>query len=133
MPEPSAESPSARLTRFVLESSRLSAGRVNHRAFLPPPDLQLSTFNITDLASSDIWVIGEVVRSEQMKERLYGRADLLAESVYAVDLRAVRDDRPLRHVLIVGWPTEKAQQKNKAQLLAAASAFVDRWSQEAGP
>jgi hypothetical protein len=29
-------------------------------------------------------------------------------------------------VVIVDWPDDKAQQKNKAQLLAAAASFVPR-------
>jgi hypothetical protein len=120
------ESAAAKLSRFVLESSRISGGRVNHRAFLPPPDLELSTYNIDDLTADDIWKIGDTVRAEQEKETLYGRADLLGQDVYDAKLRPVRDDRPLRHVLIIGWPLDKAQQKNKAQLLAAAAAFVPR-------
>lgn len=117
------ESPSAMLSRFILESSRMSGGRVNHRAFLPPPDLELSTFNIDELAETEIWGLGDRVRNEQRKERLHGRADLRAQSVYDAQLRPLRDDRPFRHVVIVGWP-EKPLQKNKAQLLAAASVYV---------
>jgi len=87
--------------------------------------LELSTYNIDDLVESEIWQIGERVRSEQGKESLYGRADLPAKSVYDADLRPVRDDQPFRHVVIVGWP-EKSQQKAKAQLLAAASTYFPR-------
>jgi len=93
---------------------------------MPPLDLELSTYNIDDLTPDGIWQIGDAVRVKQAKEALYGRADLLAQDVYDADLRPVRDDRPARHVVIVGWPDDKAQQKNKAQLLAAAAAFVPR-------
>lgn len=120
------ELPTARLSRFILESRKISAGQPNHRAFLPPPDLQPSTYNVDDLPDEDIWAIGDRVRAEQQKETLYGRADLLAKNIYDVRLRPVRDDQPLRHVSIVGWPDDKAQQKNRAQLLAAASRFVAR-------
>jgi hypothetical protein len=116
----------AKLSRFILQSNKISGDRPNHRAFMPPPDLELSTFNIDDLSDRDIWRIGDAVRAEQHKENLYGRADLLAKSVYDVKLRAVRDDRPPRHVVVVGWPDDKAQQKNRAQLLAAASSYVPR-------
>jgi hypothetical protein len=118
------ETPTARLSRFILERSKISAGQPNLRAFLPPPDLQLSTYNTDDLALQEIWQIGDVVRVEQHKETLYGRADLLAQSVYDAKLRPIRDDQPPRHVTVVGWPNDKAQQKNRAQLLAAASSFV---------
>jgi hypothetical protein len=124
---PGVEEPAAaRLSRFILESSRISSGQVNHRAFMPPPDLELSTYNIDDLTTDGIWQIGDAVRAAQAKETLYGRADLLAHDVYNVKLRPVRDDQPARHVVIIGWPDDKAQQKSKAQLLAAAAEFVPR-------
>lgn len=120
------ESPSATLARYILERSRISAGTVNHRAFMPPQDLELSTFNIDRLSVDEIWSIGDRVGAEQASGKtVLGRADLLAKSVYDVDLRPVRDDRPPRHVVIVGWP-EKAHHKAKAQLLAAASKLVLR-------
>ncbi len=93
---------------------------------MPPPDLELSTFNVDDLNTDQIWGIGDALRSSIAKENLYGRADLLARDVYQVNLRALRDDEPARHVVVVGWPEDKAQQKNKAQQLAAASAYVAR-------
>jgi hypothetical protein len=120
------EPAAAKLSRFILESSKISGSRVNHRAFMPPPDLELSTFNIDDLTPEGVWQLGDGVRVEQAKQALYGRADLLAQHVYEAKLRPVRDDQPARHVVIVGWPDDKAQQKNKAQLLAAAAAFVAR-------
>jgi hypothetical protein len=120
------EPAAAKLCRFILESSRISGGHVNHRAFMPPPDLELSTYNIDDVTPDGIWQIGDAVRLAQAKETLYGRADLFAQDVYDARLRPVRDDQPPRHVVIVGWPDDKAQQKNKAQLLAAAAAFVPR-------
>jgi hypothetical protein len=114
------------LSRYILdESSRISGGKANHRAFLPPPDLELSTYNIDGLVEPEIWEIGESVRTEQGKEHLYGRADLAAKSVYDAERRPVRDDRPFRHVVIVGWP-EKPHQKAKAQVLAAASTYSPR-------
>jgi hypothetical protein len=122
LPEPST----ATLSRFILESSRISGGRANYRAFLPPPDLQLSTFNVDNLTADGIWKIGDTIRLQQRKHELHGRADLLAEAVYALNLRPLRDDHPPRHVVIVDWPTDKAHQRNKAQLLAAASDFVPR-------
>src|SRR5262249_24870196 len=79
---PRDENPSATLSRYILESSRISGGKANHRAFLPPPDLELSTYNIDDLAELEIWEIGERVRVEQAKDRLYGRADIVAKRAY---------------------------------------------------
>jgi hypothetical protein len=49
------ETPEATLSRYILDRSRLSGGRVNHRAFMPPPDLQLSTFSIDGLQEAEVW------------------------------------------------------------------------------
>src|SRR4051794_38058325 len=81
------ESPTATLARYILQGSRISGGRVNHRAFLPPEDLELSTYNIDSLSDSDIWDIGHRVRIEQHKENLHGRADILSARVYEFGLR----------------------------------------------
>jgi len=126
VPKTAEEAPSARLSRFILARNRISGRSVNHRAFMPPPDSQLSTFNIDDLASPEIWAIGESVLLEQPIGTLYGRADLQAKSVYDNGLRPLRDDEPPRHVVIVDWPADKAQIKNKAQRLAEASTYVSR-------
>jgi hypothetical protein len=93
---------------------------------MPPRDLELSTYNIDALSPAEIWQIGDAVGSEQKRETLYGRADIVAEAVYAARLRPVRDDVAPRHVVIVGWPDDKALQKNRAQLLAAAASYVAR-------
>jgi hypothetical protein len=91
---------------------------------MPPNDLELSTFNTDDLGSTEIWALGEEVRIEGMRDKLYGRADVSASEVYRVKLRPLRDDHPPQHVLIVDWPSDKALQKYKAQLLAHAASFV---------
>jgi hypothetical protein len=116
----------SRLARFILESRKLSAGVVNHRAFLPPPDLELSTFNIDSLADEGVWRIGEDVRRESGRADLLGRADFLASAAYDTGLIPLRDDRPPRHVVIVGWRPDKADQKIKAQRLAASAVYVPK-------
>lgn len=118
------EPPEATLSRFILERNKISGSKANYRAFMPPLDLKLSTFNIDNLTANEIWTIGDCVRVEHEKERLYGRADFQASSAYNVNLTPVRDDKPHRHVLILGWPDQKPQQMNRAQLLAASTAYV---------
>lgn len=93
---------------------------------MPPPDLELSTYNTDDLPENEVWEIGERIRLEQGKDRLHGRADLLAQSVYDAHLRPVRDDRPLRHVVIIDWPEQKPLQKAKAQYLASVATYLPR-------
>ena len=120
------ERPEATLACFVLDRKKISNGQANHRVFLPPPDRELSTFNIDDLGADSIWAIAETVRSEQGKEKVFGRADIRAESVYEIGLTPIRDDKPLRHVIIVGWPEDKGDQIHRAQELAARARFQAR-------
>jgi hypothetical protein len=98
---------------------------VTANAFMPPPDLELSTYNIDDLSPESIWHIGEEVRAESGKERLLGRADLSVKSVIELEMKALKDEPPPRHVVLLGWgdPTEKARHKAKAQQLAVVSVF----------
>ena len=100
-------------------------------AFMPPPDRELSTFNVDGLTDTQIWPLGEAVRLERAVERMYGRAELPVSAVLAQDLKAIRDDNPPRHVIVVGWPTdpdpavEKARHKLKALELARLARFID--------
>jgi len=53
---------------------------------------------------------------------LHGRADLKAESVFNQGLEVIRDDQPLYHANITGWPSDgKDVQRIKALELAAAA------------
>ena len=124
VPQRRSEPPNSQLARFVLSDGRVSHGRANHRAFMPPPDLELSMFNIDDLDTSGVWAIGNEIRLEQQKSTLYGRADLVTRMATASGVQAIRDDQPLRHVVLVGWPANKADQKAIAQKLAASSTWV---------
>ena len=122
----------ATLARYLFQSKQFKNGRGTYQAFMPPPDLELSTFVIDGLLSADIWSIGRTVleRSGASRGRLYGRADIKVAHVTSVGLTAVRDDDPERHVKVIGWDqspdadTAKAAWKMKALELAAESVFA---------
>ena len=129
--DPPEEPASATIARFLLDSRKLNKPktRANHRAFMPPPDLRLSTFNVDGLEPAGIWAIGERVLSTSPQPTLHGRADVSVAVVKSLKLRAVRDNDPIRHVSVVNWPeledakARKAAHKAKAQKMAEKSSF----------
>src|SRR5947207_667695 len=75
------------LARYLFQSNQFHTGRNEalFQAFMPPPDLQLSTFHINGLAEPEILQIGRSVLTETTRPtaKLYGRADLKIEYVIA--------------------------------------------------
>ena len=87
---------------------------------MPPPDLELSTFNVDGIDAPQIWKLGRDVLDASPNTSLYGRADLSVSVVHKQKLRAIRDDEPPRHVVIIGWPTmpDLADQKSRHKAIA---------------
>jgi len=91
---------------------------------MPPPDLKLSVYQITNLLDDEIWALGGNVLEQHPQPRLYGRADVPVEAVQNQKLKAIRDDDPPRHVNVVGWPNYadgKDLMKSLAQQLAKSA------------
>lgn len=80
---------------------------------------QTSVFHINGLDEASIWVIGETHVAGPLGKTLYGRGDILAAVVEEKKLGIDYDNTPPRHANIIGWPTEKHEQKSLAQELAA--------------
>ena len=59
--------------------------------------------------------------------KTYGYATVTAEAITSVGLGVEPAEPPPSHAVIVGWPTEKDQQKERAQLIAEAATAV-LWS-----
>ncbi len=108
------------IARFLTSKSHFSKQRcaVKPAAFLPPSNLRLSVFNVSDLDESDIWAIGREHVTGPRKRTLYGYGALKASSVFRVKLEIQADDTPPRHAEVCGWPTEKSEQKLLALQLA---------------
>src|ERR1700722_130349 len=64
------------LTRFLLQKGHFkrTENRATPDAFMPPPDLKLSVYMITDLAEGEIWTLGKSVLDQHPRPRLYGKA-----------------------------------------------------------
>jgi len=109
------------LARYLTSRGHFSAreNRVKSTAFLPPPDLKLSVFQIAGLSENEIWNIGEECVSKPQGRTLYGRADLFVSIVQNFNLNVEPDNVPPRHANIVGWPQNKDHRKLLALELAA--------------
>lgn len=114
------------LARFLLQKSHFkrTENRATPEAFMPPPDLKLSVYQIANLPDVQIWTLGRNVLQQHPQPRLYGRADVRVGAVHDQKLKAVRDDDPPRHVNVVGWPSYadgKDLMKSLAQQLAKSA------------
>lgn len=112
------------LARFILSKSWVRADKtVKPDAFIPYPYPDLSVTRHTNLSESEIWQLGtEVAKKRNEKDireiALLGRADLIANHCYSLDLDISPAEPPRNHANIKGWPSDKAAQKMIALQLA---------------
>lgn len=112
--------PTHLLARFLTSKNHFSTERneVKAAAFLPPPDLKLSVFDIMHLSEQQIWAIGKKHVCEPRGKTLYGRGQFPVSTAVGVGLRVEVDNDPPRHASLYGWPPEKSEQKVVALQLA---------------
>lgn len=117
------------LARFLFfqKHFKRTENRATPEAFMPPPDLQLSVYLVTDMLADAVWDVGKGVLAQHRQPRLYGRADIDVAAVHAQKLKAFRDDDPPRHVSVLGWPSYsdgKDLLKSIAQELARVASLT---------
>jgi len=112
-----------KLARFLTARNQYSPTRraAKPLAFLPRNN-ELSVFCVADLPYSEIVPLGRHLNLPA-ERRIHGHATLASRSVADTGLTVDRDDRPLRHANVTGWPDEKDKRLAIAQELAAASAL----------
>ncbi len=120
-------SPNERLSHFIMRKNevRPSDQRVKFRAFMPPKSKRLSVYLTSTLSEDEIWSIGNQFVARPQGERLYGRADILARDVYALDQR-VEPETSIHHLHadIVPWPDKREDMQFLATELALRSKFI---------
>ena len=121
--------PNERISRFVLSSNefRPSDQTVRPKAFIPPKNKPLSVYRTSALSEDEIWSIGNEFVAEPRGKTLYGRADLLAKDVYALQQKIEPETsiHPL-HADIIPWPDGRDDILFLATQLALRSKFVSR-------
>jgi hypothetical protein len=114
------------LARYIFrrEHIRSQTGEVKPDAFMPHPHRDCSVTRRATLSEMQVWERGEGVAA-QRKLPLVGRADVTAGSVRGAGLTPVPDpvEGNPEHANIIGWPAEKAAQKQVAQLLVKSAAY----------
>ena len=124
-PDPSASEP---LVRALWQTNQYtpSTGRVKPKAFeVNRADLTVSVARVIGLSERTIWRWIDTFVARNNEDILF-RADLLVQEVRNVGLRVEPREPPVRHANITGWSAAKAEQKSRAQQLAAVARLVQR-------
>jgi hypothetical protein len=114
-------SPSEFLTRYIIQKAYYRAdGTVRHNAFMPSRSGEVSVYRIAYLKEGEIWEIGKLNVAKALNKQLLGRADILTLIILNQKLKVESDPTPHpRHANIVGWPSDKEEQREIALMLAA--------------
>ena len=116
------------LARFVYFKSHLRASdnSIRPEAFMPHPYTALSVTRHREATDEELWNDGRRVAAIRGKP-LYGRADTSIAAFDDEGLRTVPDpvlpENP-NHASVLGWPNDKAAQKDKALQIAIKSQYL---------
>lgn len=117
------------LARFLTQSGHYSGSTVKPGAFLPSP-MDRAT-SVSRHGREPVETLRQLGLAAAGSRSLHGAAIIKCSVVREIGLDVDPDEPPERHALIRGWPwvdndrqLEKAQQKEKALQLAAATSEV---------
>lgn len=116
------------LARFILSKRLIRDDQtIRSNAFVPHPYDDLSVTRHQGLSEVKLWEYGDLVALRMPTEKkLHGRADFRVVHARNQEIDVISD--PLRenpnHACLVGWPSEKAEQKAIAQEISASANFV---------
>ncbi len=82
---------------------------------------ETSVFRVVGLDDNELRGLGREIRPDRT---LKGIANIQADIVYGADLQFDPDNTPERHANIIGWPNDKADQKELAQELANKATLI---------
>lgn len=114
-----------RISRYIYHRSAFSVSqhKAKPSAFLPPPDLKMSSVFVDGLPEHAIWDIGDILgQLRTAPQSVVARADFHAGILPGENLTIEFDAEPHpRHINICGWPPEKDAQKSIALSLSDKS------------
>ncbi|MCD6177557.1 MAG: hypothetical protein J7K29_06945 [Candidatus Cloacimonetes bacterium] len=118
--------PNNKFSRYITSKKHFSKQNnyVKSAAFMPNRNQKLSVFCIDELVEEEIWEIGYNNISIPTSKEIYARANIEAEDILTTILEIDNNNTPLRHADIIGWPSEKEDQKGIALELSRKSALV---------
>lgn len=127
LPVPSAERANlsaALITRFILERGKMANGRVKWRAFEPDGnDNETSVFDVSTMENDAVWVLGDREVALPRGRDIIARAELSVLEASMPPLFVERDEPPVRHMCIRGFPPEKEATKPLLMHLAAVASL----------
>ncbi|HET9178685.1 MAG TPA: hypothetical protein VFQ24_10060 [Terriglobia bacterium] len=116
-----------RISRYIVNKHHMKK-RISPAAFMPRTGCT-SVYRTTGCAEKRVWLLGLlfVERKRRDNVKILGRADLGSKIVFdeGLNIRPSLGPHP-RHANLIGWPEDKAEQKDKAAALAQAAALVLR-------
>lgn len=111
------------LSRFILHRTNVRIDNsIRHTAFMPDRNGETSVFRTSEMSANNIWDTGKEVARRRDKP-LIGRADIITSVVVSNGLQAVPQEPPEKHANIIGWSSEKSEQKEVALILASEAIF----------
>lgn len=108
--------PGEPLTRFVYSRSHFGGGRVKQSAFLPNHSGETSVFRVSALSREYIRDTLALTARQDVTAKCAGHISV--RDVFTAKLSLDPNNTPERHANIVAWPSEKEEQKMRAQELA---------------
>lgn len=111
------------LTRYVFDQDNIRKDNSIHWRLFRPNEGCLSVFQINDLNEDEIWMLAK--NCNQIKQ-LLGRADIDDIIIIKIGLIIDKDNNPIRHVNIKGWPEYKEEIRVKAMQLAAEAKLLKK-------
>lgn len=89
---------------------------------MPDRNGETSVFRTSEMSANNIWDTGKEVARRRDKP-LIGRADIITSVVVSNGLQAVPQEPPEKYANIIGWSSEKSEQKEVALILASEAIF----------
>jgi hypothetical protein len=112
--------PSEPVSRFLLKGDVRPDGKtIKYSAFMPPPNLRLSVFLVSNLSDQQVWELA-VKNVEPVRGPVIGRGNLSVSQVVARRLNVSPDVDPAsKHANVVNWPEDRDERATIAKELAA--------------
>jgi hypothetical protein len=111
---------------FIVESSKIKDGEVDHRQFLPSRKYgNHSLYRTVGATEVETAAAGHAIALARQKPGIHGWAAFVAKAIRSFPPLTLRSDEPPpRHALIEGWPQALQDQRTLAIQLASQARFV---------
>ena len=122
---PTRIKPDEDLARFIFHSNGFNSSRVKQAAFLPAKNLETSVFRKTKLVEKSKYEIKKKIISSERGVDIKAVATIKENDVELAEGLTTRAEESKHkwHANIIGWPQEKHEQKQLAQILAHHSSL----------